>query len=116
MGRPPSAGESLGEVLNFLLQLGFREVGAPFAAAALRAAERGIATDLAQLGLLLPFRRAAACAAPGTQPARQALQLVRRREPAQSASLVDLARVSWHAVQVMCATSALLSTVQCTAS
>jgi hypothetical protein len=55
----PWAGESLGEVLNFLLQLGFREVGAPFAAAALRASERGIATDLAQLGLLLPFRHAA---------------------------------------------------------
>ena len=52
------AGEPLGEVLNFLLQLGFREVGAPFAASALRAAERGIAADLAQLGLLLPFRRA----------------------------------------------------------
>ena len=52
------AGEPLGEVLNFLLQLGFREVGAPFAASMLRAAERGIAADLAQLGLLLPFRRA----------------------------------------------------------
>ena len=43
-------------MLNFLLQLGFREVGAPFAAASLRAPERGIAADLAQLGLLLPFR------------------------------------------------------------
>lgn len=52
------AGEPLGEVLNFLLQLGFREVGAPFAASTLRAPERGIAADLAQLGLLLPFRRA----------------------------------------------------------
>ncbi len=52
------AGEALGEVLNFLLQLGFREVGAPFAVSALRAPERGIAADLAQLGLLLPFRRA----------------------------------------------------------
>ncbi|KAK9827695.1 hypothetical protein WJX81_001241 [Elliptochloris bilobata] len=49
-------GEPLGEVLNFLLQLGFREVGAPFAASALRPSERGIAADLAQLGLLLPFR------------------------------------------------------------
>ena len=45
-------------MLNFLLQLGFREVGAPFAASTLRAPERGIAADLAQLGLLLPFRRA----------------------------------------------------------
>ena len=50
------AGEALGAMLNFLLQLGFREVGAPFAAASLRAPERGIAADLAQLGLLLPFR------------------------------------------------------------
>ena len=42
--------------MGFLLRLGFREVGAPFALSPLPTLERKILADLAQLGLVLPFR------------------------------------------------------------
>ena len=51
----PFAGVPLGTILNFLLQLGFREVGSPFALANLDDVQRSIAGDMAQLGLLMPF-------------------------------------------------------------
>ena len=50
-----SAGAPLGTILNFLLQLGFREVGSPFALSELDDTQRHIAADMAQLGLLMPF-------------------------------------------------------------
>ena len=43
-------------VLNFLLQLGFREAGSAFALATLDDAQRAISADMSQLGLLMPFR------------------------------------------------------------
>ena len=49
------AGAPLGAILNFLLQLGFREVGSAFRVDSLSAVERTIAADVAQLGLLMPF-------------------------------------------------------------
>lgn len=49
------AGAPLGAILNFLLQLGFREVGSAFRVDALSSVERTIAADVAQLGLLMPF-------------------------------------------------------------
>ncbi|CAL8465169.1 g4704 [Coccomyxa elongata] len=45
----------LGTILNFLLQLGFRDVGSPFALAELDDIQRNIAGDMAQLGLIMPF-------------------------------------------------------------
>ena len=50
-----NAGAPLGAILNFLLQLGFREVGSAFRVGALSSVERTIAADVAQLGLLVPF-------------------------------------------------------------
>ena len=38
-----------------LLQLGFREVGSAFRLESLSRVERTIASDIAQLGLLMPF-------------------------------------------------------------
>ena len=52
----PAASE-LASVVGFLLQLGFREAGRPLPVAALAPLERDVAGHLAQLGLLLPFRR-----------------------------------------------------------
>ena len=49
------AGAPLGAILNFLLQLGFREVGSAFRVDSLSPVERSIAADVAQLGLLMPF-------------------------------------------------------------
>ena len=49
------AGAPLGAILNFLLQLGFREVGSAFRLDSLSRVERTIASDIAQLGLLMPF-------------------------------------------------------------
>lgn len=46
----------MGTILNFLLQLGFRDVGSPFALADLDDIQRNIAADMAQLGLIMPFR------------------------------------------------------------
>lgn len=51
----PCAGAPLGAILNFLLQLGFREVGNAFRVDALSKVEATIAADVAQLGLLMPF-------------------------------------------------------------
>ena len=45
----------MGAILNFLLQLGFREVGSAFRVDSLSTVERTIAADVAQLGLLMPF-------------------------------------------------------------
>ena len=50
------AGLPLGVVLNFLLQLGFREAGTAFALSALDNTQRAISTDMSQLGLLMPFK------------------------------------------------------------
>jgi hypothetical protein len=50
------AGAPLGTMLNFMLQLGFREVGRPFALAELDATQRTIAADMALLGLVMPFK------------------------------------------------------------
>lgn len=50
------AGVPLGTILNFLLQLGFQEVGSPFALTDLDNTQRSIAGDMAQLGLLMPFK------------------------------------------------------------
>ena len=44
------AGAPLGAILNFLLQLGFREVGSAFRLESLSRVERTIASDIAQLG------------------------------------------------------------------
>ena len=49
------AGAPLGAILNFLLQLGFREVGSAFRLESLSRVERTIASDIVQLGLLMPF-------------------------------------------------------------
>jgi hypothetical protein len=49
------AGAPLGAILNFLLQLGFREAGSVLRVDRLSAVERTIAADIAQLGLLMPF-------------------------------------------------------------
>ena len=49
------AGAPLGAILNFLLQLGFREVGSAFRLESLSRVERTIASDISQLGLLMPF-------------------------------------------------------------
>lgn len=57
--RCPCAGLPLGVVLNFLLQLGFREAGSALALASLDDAQRAISADMSQLGLLMPFRWAA---------------------------------------------------------
>ena len=51
-----TAGAPLGTILNFLLQLGFRDVGSPFALADLDSVQHNIAADMAQLGLIMPFR------------------------------------------------------------
>ena len=49
-------GAPLGAALNFLLQLGFRAAGTPFALASLDDAQRAMAADVSQLGLLMPFK------------------------------------------------------------
>ncbi|KAK9917411.1 hypothetical protein WJX75_004051 [Coccomyxa subellipsoidea] len=54
-GGEERSGAPLGTILNFLLQLGFREVGSPFALSELDDTQRHIAADMAQLGLLMPF-------------------------------------------------------------
>ena len=51
------AASELASVVGFLLQLGFREAGRPLPVAAMPPLERDVAGHLAQLGLLLPFRR-----------------------------------------------------------
>ncbi len=46
-------------MLNFLLQLGFRETGRPFVLASLDKTQVTIAAEMAQLGLIMPFKCAA---------------------------------------------------------
>ena len=50
------AAAELASVVGFLLQLGFREAGRPAPIGAFSPLERDVASHLAQLGLLLPFK------------------------------------------------------------
>eukprot|EP00884_Botryococcus_braunii_P023136 jgi/Botrbrau1/9506/Bobra.0252s0121.1 len=50
------SGAELASVVSFLLQLGFRDVGVPFPITDLTPLEQGIASDMARLGLVFPFR------------------------------------------------------------
>ena len=49
-------GAQLGTILNFLLQLGFKDTGSPFALASLDEMQQGIVADVAHMGLLMPFK------------------------------------------------------------
>jgi hypothetical protein len=49
-------GAELASVVSFLLQLGFRDVGVPFPITDLTPLEQGIASDMARVGLVFPFR------------------------------------------------------------
>jgi len=53
---PARAAAELASVVGFLLQLGFRDAGRPAPIGAFSPLERDVASHLAQLGLLLPFK------------------------------------------------------------
>lgn len=58
MSSVPNActGARLAKVVSFLLQLGCQGVGQPLAMENFDDLQRSVAADLAQLGLLLPFK------------------------------------------------------------